>query len=63
MQYVIDLLRREGKKQMILGCLKENYTSRAFYEKMGGKVLHYDKIEFGNKKYGLTIYEYDIANM
>ena len=62
MQYVISLLRKEGKKQMILGCLKENYSSRAFYEKMGGKVLNYGEIEFGNKKYGLAIYVYDIAN-
>lgn len=63
MQYVIKLLRKEGKKQMILGCLKENYPSRVFYEKMGGKILNYDEIEFGNKKYGLAIYEYNIANM
>ena len=62
MQYVISLLRKEGKKQMILGCLKENYSSRAFYEKMGGKVLNYGEIEFENKKYGLAIYVYDIAN-
>ncbi len=45
MKYVIELLRKEGKKQMILGCLKENYPSRAFYEKMGGKVINYDEIE------------------
>jgi len=47
---------------MIWGCLKENYPSRAFYEKMGGKVINYDEIEFGNKNYGLAIYEYDISN-
>ena len=62
MKYVIELLRKEGKKQMIWGCLKENYPSRAFYEKMGGKVINYDEIEFGNKNYGLAIYEYDISN-
>ena len=60
-QYAIELLRKEGKQRMILGCLKENYPSRAFYEKMGGKVINYDEIEFGNKKYELAIYEYDIA--
>ena len=63
MQYVIELLKKEGKKKMILGCLEENYPSRAFYEKMGGRVLNYDEIEFGNKKYGLALYEYDIANI
>ena len=49
MQYVIELLKKEGKTKMILGCLKENYPSRAFYEKMGGKVINYDEIEFGDK--------------
>ena len=63
MQYVIELLRKEGKKRMILGCLKENYPSRAFYEKMGGKVISYDKIEFGNKEYGLVIYEYNLKKI
>lgn len=63
MQYVIELLKKEGKTKMILGCLKENYPSRAFYDKMGGKIMDYDEIEFGDKKYGLAIYEYDIVNM
>ena len=63
MQYVIELLKKEGKTKMILGCLKENYPSRAFYDKMGGKIMDYDEIEFGDKKYGLVIYEYDIVNM
>ena len=63
MQYVIELLKKEGKTTMILGCLKENYPSRAFYEKMGGKAINYDEIEFGDKKYGLAMYEYDIVNM
>ena len=63
MQYVMELLKKQGKTKMILGCLKENYPSRAFYEKMGGKVISYDEIEFGNKKYGLAMYEYDITNI
>ena len=32
-------------------------------QKMGGKVINYDEIKFGDKKYGLAIYEYDIVNM
>ena len=63
MQYVMKLLKGQGKTKMILGCLKENYPSRAFYEKMGGKVINYDEIEFGNRKYGLAMYEYDITNI
>ena len=63
MKYTIELLKKEGKKKMILGCFENNYPSRAFYEKMGGIVFGYDEIEFGDKKYGLALYEYNIANM
>ena len=63
MQHVIKKLQNQGKTQMILGCLKENYPSRAFYEKMGGKVLKIEKISFGNKEYEEVIYEYDISKM
>lgn len=63
MQHVIQKLQNQGKTQMILGCLKENYPSRAFYEKMGGKVLKTEKIIFENKEYEEIIYEYDISNM
>ena len=51
MKYVIELLRKEGKKQMILGCLKENYPSRAFYEKMGGKLCGESSCIRGDKEY------------
>ena len=63
MQHVIQKLKNKGKTQMILGCLKENYPSRTFYERMGGKLLKTEKITFGNKEYEEVIYEYDIANM
>ena len=63
MQYVIQKLQNQGKTKMILGCLKGNYPSRAFYGKMGGKIKKTEKITFGNKEYEEVIYEYDIANM
>ena len=63
MQNVILKLQNLGKTKIILGCLKENYSSRAFYEKMGGKILKMEKITFGNKEYEEVIYEYDISNM
>ena len=34
-KYVKNDLKSYGKKKMILWCLKENYPSRKFYEKMG----------------------------
>ena len=63
MKKVIKYLKEQGKSKMILGCLKDNYPSRAFYEKMGGKIIKIDQIEFGNKKYDLAIYEYNIAEI
>lgn len=46
-----------------LACLKENYPSRTFYEKMGGKYLKTEKVVLGNKEYEEVIYEYDISKM
>ena len=62
MKYVIEELQNKGKNKMILGCLKDNYPSRNFYEKMGGKILDYTKTSFGNKEYELVIYEYNIES-
>ena len=63
MNYIIKDLKEKGKKHMILGCLEENYPSRAFYDKMGGKIFKNTKAEFGNKQYGLVMYKYDILKM
>ena len=60
MKYVIELLRKEGKKQMIWGCLKENYPSRAFYESMGGKASKIKSKKFGEKEYELISYLYEL---
>lgn len=60
MKYIIEDLKEKGKKQVILGCLEKNYPSRAFYDKMGGKIFKNTTIEFGNKRYGLVMYKYDI---
>ena len=49
MQYAIDELKERGKTQMFLGCLEENYPSRAFYEKIGGEILKYDKMKLKTK--------------
>ena len=37
MKYAINEFKNSKKEKMILWCLKENYPSRAFYEKMGLK--------------------------
>ncbi len=43
MNYVKDEFRKQGKKRMILWCLRDNYPSRAFYEAMGGKLAERGK--------------------
>ena len=43
--------------------LEKNYFSRAFYDKMGWKIFKNTTIEFGNKRYGLVMYKYDIKNI
>ena len=63
MKYIIEDLKEKGKKQMILGCLEDNYSSRAFYDKMGGKIFKNTTIGFGNKQYGLVMYKFDILKM
>lgn len=62
-QYIIDDLKEKGKNKMILGCLEENYSSREFYDKMGGKIFEHTKIEIENKKYGLVMYKFEIKNV
>ena len=37
--YIINEFKRMDKKKMIIWCLKENYPSRKFYEKLGGKII------------------------
>lgn len=63
MQHVIQEFQNHRKTKMILACLKENYPSRTFYEKMGGKYLKTEKVVLGNKEYEEVIYEYDISKM
>lgn len=50
-QYVIQEQKKNENKNMILWCLKENYNSRKFYEKMGGILFGETEIEKGGKKY------------
>ena len=49
--YVKEDLKKHGKRNAILWCLKENYPSRAFYEKKGGKIVGEHGIEIGSKIY------------
>jgi GNAT superfamily N-acetyltransferase len=50
----------QGKTKMIIWCLKDNYPSRTFYEKMGGKLIGEHGIEIGGKLYQEVGFGYDI---
>lgn len=58
--YVKEDLKKQGKQKMILWCLKENYSSRKFYEKMGGKIVAEHDIKIGNKKYPEVGFGYEL---
>ena len=48
---------------MIIWCLKENYSSRKFYEKMGGTIIGEKTINFGNKDYMEVGFLYNIKEL
>lgn len=56
--YVMNEFKENGSYRIVLGCLKENFSSRKFYEKMGGKVYTEKWFERGNKEYKEVFYEY-----
>ena len=60
---VIDEFRENGYSKMILWCLKDNYPSRAFYEKMGGIYCGENIIERGNKEYKEVGFIYDLKKL
>ena len=59
-EYAVNEFKQLDKNKMIIWCLEENYPSRAFYEKMGGKIYNKKSIKFGEKNYWLVAYTYDI---
>lgn len=58
--YVKNKFCKMNLNKMIIWCLKENYPSRAFYEKMGGKYCGDNFIEIGNKVYEEVGFIYDL---
>ena len=61
--YVIQEQKKNNNRNMILWCLKENYNSRKFYEKMGGILYGENEIEKGGKKYKEVGYRYDLSEL
>lgn len=59
-QNAMEQFQRDGKKTMIIWCLKENLESRKFYEKMGGKEFSYTTHKWGEKDYDMVSYLYEL---
>ena len=59
-EYVANEFRQQGKKKMILWCLKDNQASRRFYEAMGGKLGGEKMFEVDGRKYPEVAYLYDL---
>lgn len=60
MENAMDTFRKSGKKTMIIWCLEENYESRKFYEKMGGKQYKPGTHRWGNRDYNMISYLYQL---
>lgn len=61
MQHAVRSFREAGRKKMIVWCLKENYESRKFYEKVGGKEFQTGSHNWGGRDYEMISYLYDLA--
>jgi ribosomal protein S18 acetylase RimI-like enzyme len=49
--YAVEDLRKQNREKMVIWCLKDNCSGRAFYEKMGGKIIGEHKTHIGNEDY------------
>ena len=59
-KYVKNEFRKNNLSKMIIWCFKENYPSRAFYEKTGGKLCGEISCIRGGKKYKEVGFIYDL---
>ncbi len=56
--YIVNEFKQKNKKKMIIWCLKENYPSKKFYERMGGVIKGEHNINFGGQEYPEVGYEF-----
>ena len=59
----VEEFKSQGKKRMIIWCLKENYEARKFYEKMGGLEYKYGTHKWGNRAYDMVSYIYNLNEL
>ena len=61
MEHAVRSFKEAGRKKMIVWCLKENYESRKFYEKVGGKEFQTGSHNWGGRDYEMISYLYDLT--
>lgn len=59
-EYVKNEFRKNTLNKMIIWCFKDNYPSRAFYEKMGGILCGESSCVRGGKEYKEVGFIYDL---
>ena len=59
----VEEFKSQGKKRMIIWCLKENYEARKFYEKMGGLEYKRGTHKWGNRDYDMISYTYNLNEL
>ena len=59
----VEEFKSQGKKRMIIWCLKENYEARKFYEKMGGDEFKTCTHKWGNRDYDMVSYIYNLNEL
>lgn len=60
LRYVLNEFKRQNKTKMVIWCLKDNFPSRKFYEKMGGKLLEEKTIMIGDRDYTEVGFIYEV---
>ena len=59
-QHSVERFRAEGRKRMIVWCLRENAEARRFYERMGGRVYKAGTHRWGDRDYDMISYLYQL---
>ena len=60
--YVVDDMKNKNKKKLVIWCLKDNYPSRKFYEKMGGVIIGEKDFVRDNKAYPEVGFLYNLES-